>query len=89
MANMRERLDGEKLLSRMVAGSAVQAIHTSLQIVSSQQEGPQREKGVAKFGVVENALGVFDLNLIPPNDPRTYSLTFEVEAAEGDQPRKL
>jgi len=62
----------------MVAGPAVQAILSGLQIVT-EQATPQGASGKVAFGVVEQ-LGFLDLNLIPPNDPRDFVLTFQEEA---------
>src|SRR5262245_21289123 len=82
MASMREKLEDAGLLSRMVAGPSVQAILTGLQVVTEQQVTPQRKQGTVKFGIVEQALGILELNLIaPPSvEPRAYILVFEDEA---------
>ena len=78
MANMRKKLETSGLLSRMVAGPAVQAILTGLEIV---REGPQGLDGDVTFGLVEK-LGFLDLDLIaPPSiEERAFYLAFEEEA---------
>lgn len=80
MKSMRQRLTNERLLRRIVAGAAADGLLTSLQIQDPEPAPPSaREEGKVLFGVVEQALGVFDLSLIPPGqgDPRPYVLAFE------------
>lgn len=73
---MRDHLAAEGLLARMVASTAAEALLTGLQIQDSNRVSDAREVGHVVFGLVEQ-LGVFDLNLIPPNDPRPYVLLFD------------
>lgn len=76
---MYKRLADEGLLSRLVVDTAARGLLTSLQIQDPEPAPSAREVWTVVFGVVEQALGVLDLNLIPPgpNDPRQYVLTFK------------
>jgi hypothetical protein len=79
MQNMRSRLEAEGVFARMVTGPAADGLLTSFQIQDPEPPRGAREEGKLLFGLVEQALGVFDLNLIPPgqDDPRPYVLAFE------------
>jgi len=79
MDSMKDRLSAELLLNRLITSTVVDALLRTLQIKTSTAISPSRVEGLLQFGVVEHALGVFDLSLIPPvaNDDRPYLLTFE------------
>jgi hypothetical protein len=75
MQSMKKRLSDEQLLSRMITSTVVDALLSTLQIQSSAPVSDHSEEGTLLFGIVEQALGVFDLSLIPPpgaNDERAY-----------------
>ena len=76
MASMQARLSKAGLWSSVLKSAAVQALLDSIQIEAPEPAEADREAGKAKFGIVENALGVFDLNLVAPGDPRDYVLDF-------------
>lgn len=83
MKSMKARLSAEGLLARVVTSAAADGLLTSLQIQDPEPAPGTREEGFVLFGIVEQALGVFDLNLIPPGqgDPRPYVLSFDGPAA--------
>ena len=107
MTSMKDRLSVEQLLSRMISSMPVDALLETLQIQLPLQPPPMddnRERGQVLFGVEEQALGVFDLKLIPPsgiNPARDYLLSFDgpagartgfrlaVSLEEGPAPRPL
>lgn len=75
--NLRERLDAEPLVPRVVFSPVVDTLLRAMQIASPASVGPDGESGTVTIAVVENALGLFALNLVPPGiaDPRPYLLT--------------
>lgn len=80
MANMRSRPTDEHLLTRVITSAVVEALLATSQIQYSAPASDRREQRQLLFGVVKQALGVFDFSLIPPPgiDPaRAYSLSFE------------
>ena len=82
MQSMKTRLGAEKLLSRVITSTAVDALLETLQIKTVTAAAADREEGLLLFGLlVDRALGVFSLNLIPPgpNEERPYLLSFEGE----------
>jgi hypothetical protein len=60
-------------------------------VIQSSNPAPENsEEGTLLFGVVEHALGVFDLSLIPPpgpNDERDYFLSFDGGLQRDLRPR--
>jgi hypothetical protein len=80
MTTMRQRLDADKLSSSVVIGPEISALLDALEILDPVAPGipPETapETGHIKFQVAQNSLGVFDLNLSPPIDPRPYTLTY-------------
>jgi hypothetical protein len=77
MASMRDRLSGEGLFARVIFPAPTEALLSGLQIQSSAP-APNGETGLVTFGVQQQALGAFDLDLTPPGpDPRRYVLTLE------------
>src|SRR4051794_9663197 len=83
MSSMKTRLSDEHLLSRMLTSSVVDALLETMQLLLMPPPTPlsdHSEEGKLLFGVEEHALGVFDLNLIPPpaaNPERAYFLSFD------------
>lgn len=80
MSNLKERLSKEQLLSRMLTSTVIDGLLETMQLVLPEPLPADREEGKLQFGVVEHALGVFDLKLIPPpavNPERDYVLTFD------------
>ena len=79
MQSMRKRLSDEGLLSQLFSDTAVDAWLTAMQIDTSRAVSPTREEGQLVLGLVEGALGVLDLNIVPPgpNVPRAYVLSFD------------
>lgn len=81
MSSMKTRLSDEHLLSGMLTSTVVDALLETMQLVPPARPlSDHSEEGKLLFGVVEHALGVFDLSLIPPpaaNPKRDYFLSFE------------
>jgi len=83
MSSMKTRLSEERLLSRMVTSSVIDALLDAMQLVLIPPPTPlsdHSEEGKLLFGIEEHALGVFDLKLIPPpvaNPERAYFLNFD------------
>lgn len=81
--NMKTRLSKESLLSRILTSSVVDALLETMQLVPMPPPtrlSDHSEEGKLLFGVQEHALGVFDLNLMPPpegNPERAYFLAFD------------
>lgn len=78
MTNLRDRLAAEPLSPPVIMSAAIDSLLRSMQIVSSAPIGDGGESGTVTIAVVENALGVFALNLVPPgiDNPRPYQLGF-------------
>src|SRR6478752_2832791 len=66
MQSMKSRLSDEKLLAQLVTSITVDALLSTLQIQSSTPLSDSSEEGEVLFGVAEQALGAFNLNIIPP-----------------------
>lgn len=79
MQSVRKRLSDEGLLQQLFSDATVDALLTAMHIDHSHAVSPTREQGQIVLGVVEHALGVLDLNLVPPgpNAPRAFVLSFE------------
>src|SRR4029077_2418587 len=81
MSSMKTRLSDAHLLSGMLTSTVVDALLETMQLVPPATPlSDHSEEGKLLFGVVEHALGVFDLRLIPPppaNPERDYFLSFE------------
>ncbi len=80
MTTMRQRLDSDRLSSSVVIGQEVSALLDVMDIadIDPAAAPPETtpETGHIKFLVAQNSLGVFDLNLQLPIDPRPYTLTY-------------
>ena len=73
MASLRTRLDTTGVWRSVLQSTASQGLLTSIQLGALDPlvpADPDREEGVASFGVVENLFGAFKLNLVAPLAPR-------------------
>lgn len=81
MSSMKTRLSDEHLLSGMLTSTVIDVLLETMQLVPPATPlSDHSEEGKLQFGVVEHALGVFDLRLIPPpaaNPERGYFLSFD------------
>ncbi len=77
---MKGRLDADRLTSAVIFDQEVSALLDVLSLTDTDAgTGPPQtspETGHVTFLVAKQALGVFDLNLVPPTDPRPYTLTY-------------
>ncbi len=88
MQSINKRLSDEGLLGQLTTSVAIDALLRTLQIDPTAQLSDHSEEGTALLAVAEQALGVFNLNLIPPplvNPERSYFLSFDgpVNARSG------
>ena len=73
MANLQTRLEATGVWRSVLQSTAAQGFLTTIQIGPLDAlvpADPDREEGVATFGVIENLLGAFKLNLVAPLAPR-------------------
>ncbi len=80
MTTMRQRLETDRLSSSVVIGQEVSALLDIMEIIDTDPPAapPETtpETGHIKFQLAQKSLGVFDLNLVPPVDPRPFTLTY-------------
>ncbi|MGQ3054832.1 MAG: hypothetical protein ACT6S0_23840, partial [Roseateles sp.] len=77
MESISKRLSDEGLLAQLITSVPIGALLSTLQIERTAQLSGNSEEGTALLAVAEQALGVFNLNLIPPpavNPERSYFL---------------
>ncbi|WP_457446371.1 hypothetical protein [Roseateles sp. P5_E4] len=80
MKSTRQHLSDEKLLAELITSVPVDVLLSTLQIVSTTVLSDQTEKGRMLLAADEQALGVFNLHLVPPPDAvpeRDYFLSFD------------
>ncbi|MGM9480621.1 hypothetical protein ACS5PN_05440 [Roseateles sp. NT4] len=80
MESVKDRLSRDKLLGQLITSVPIDALLRTLQIEPVTQLSDHSEEGKALLAVVEQGLGVFNLNLIPPpgvNPERGYFLSFD------------
>lgn len=77
MASVWDRLKSEGVPARVIIPAPIEALLSGL-LIQTSGSVPNGEAGDLTFGVQQQALGAFDLDLTPPGpDARRYVLTFE------------
>lgn len=80
MQSIRDRLSSEGLLAQLITSIPIDALLRTLQLTPAAQVSDHSEEGKVLLAVAEQALGIFNLNLIPPpavNPERSYFLSFD------------
>jgi len=80
MQSVNQVLSEEKLLAQLTTSVPIAALLSTIQIDRATPLSDRSEAGQALLAVAEQALGVFNLNLVPPpavNPERDYFLSFD------------